>query len=157
MSIQRYLEGHDFRGLNIGCGNAPIEGFLNVDIGDCEKDMRVDINKPLPFKDASFGAIKASHVLEHIEKKNFFYIFGEIHRVLRPEGVFAFEVPQAGSDNYFTDPTHTMPFTNRTMDFLIDGKQLRENGLIYGATYSFIEIEPPKLDNNMTLYFRLSK
>jgi hypothetical protein len=50
-----------------------------------------------------------------------------------------------------------MPFTDRTMDFLIEGKQLRENGIIYGADYSFIEQSKPQIDGVETLYFLLGK
>jgi SAM-dependent methyltransferase len=143
--------------LNLGCGNDYREGFWNVDIGDCKKDETVDINLQLPWPDESFDYIYAYHVLEHIRRDKFFRIFGEIHRVLKKNGLFEFAVPKAGSDNFWTDPTHIMPFTERTMDFVIGGKQLRENGIIYGAHYEFKEVRPPVIDGVQTLYFSLSK
>jgi hypothetical protein len=87
----------------------------------------------------------------------FFQIFRNIHKVLSDGGLFEFQVPKAGSDNFWTDPTHIMPFTERTMDFLIAGKPLRENGIIYGADFEFKEVRPPMIDQVETLYFALTK
>jgi hypothetical protein len=50
-----------------------------------------------------------------------------------------------------------MPFTERTMDYVIRGKQLRENGIIYGADFEFVEVTPPQIDSVETLYFHLTK
>lgn len=145
------------RKLNVGCGNDYREGFWNIDIGECKKDAAWDITQPLPVPDSSFDLIYANHVLEHIPKEKFFSIFKEIHRILAPQGLLQFAVPRAGSDNFWTDPTHTMPFTARTMDYLIKDKSLRENGLIYGADFEFIEVSPPQIDSVETLYFNLTK
>ena len=144
--------------LNIGCGNDYRDGFWNVDIGNCKKDEEIDIAKKLPFEDDYFDMVFAQHVLEHIPKERFFEIFGEIHRVMAKGALLEFIVPVAGSDNYFTDPTHTMPFTPRTMDFLTEGKPLRENGIIYGADYEFRELtQPAFVDNVGSLKFMLEK
>ncbi len=143
--------------LNIGCGNDYKEGFWNIDIGNCKKDAAWDITDPLPVPDGQFEEIYAWHVLEHIPKEKFFQVFKELHRVLAPMGLLRFAVPKAGSNNFWTDPTHTMPFTDRTMDYVIKGKKLRENGLIYGADFEFIEVSPVQIDSVETLYFCLSK
>jgi SAM-dependent methyltransferase len=145
------------RKLNIGCGNDYKEGYWNIDIGNCKKDADWDITKPLPVPDGQYDHIYASHVLEHIPKAKFFQVFRELHRVLAPGGLLQFAVPKAGSDNFWTDPTHTMPFTDRTMDYLIRGKNLRENGLIYGADFEFNEVSRPQIDSVETLYFHLTK
>lgn len=145
------------RKLNIGCGNDYKEGFWNIDIGNCKKDADWDITKPLPVQDGAFDLIYAYHVLEHIPKESFFAVFREIHRILAPQGLLEFAVPKAGSDNFWTDPTHSMPFTERTMDYVIRGKQLRENGIIYGADYEFVEVTKPQIDGVQTLFFHLSK
>lgn len=143
--------------LHIGCGNDYKVGYWNVDIADCRKDQYIDITERMPFEDDYFDYIYAQQVLEHIPKEKFFEIFKEIHRIMKDGGVLEFQVPQAGSDNFWTDPTHTMPFTARTMDFIIKGKVLRENGILYGADYEFLELERPKIDNVKTLYFKLAK
>lgn len=145
------------RKLNIGCGNAYLEGFWNIDIGNCKKDADWDITQPIPVQDGQFDQIYANHVLEHIPREKFFPVFRELHRILASGGLLAFQVPKAGSDNFWTDPTHTMPFTARTMDYLLKGKTLRENGLIYGADFEFIEVTPPQEDAVSTLYFNLTK
>lgn len=143
--------------LNLGCGNDYKDGFWNVDNGHCRVDEKVDICQVFPWQDNTFEMIYSRHVLEHIPREKFFQVFREIHRVLAPKGLFQFEVPMAGSDNFWTDPTHTMPFTTRTMDYVIRGKQLRENGLLYGADYEFLELRPPHIDQVQSLYFHLTK
>lgn len=145
------------RKLNLGCGNDYRDNYWNVDCGHCRCDEYHDITKTLPWDSNGFDHIVANHVLEHIPKEKFFSVFGEIHRVLAVGGLFEFAVPMAGSDNFWTDPTHTLPFTNRTMDYVIKGKPLRENGLIYGANYEFVEVRPPIIDMVQTLYFCLTK
>lgn len=145
------------RKLNIGCGNDYREGFWNIDIGNCKKDAAWDITQPIPVQDGQYDLIIANHVLEHIPKESFFKVFRELHRILAQDGLLQFQVPKAGSDNFWTDPTHTMPFTERTMDYVIRGKTLRENGLIYGADFEFIEVSPPQIDSVETLYFHLTK
>jgi hypothetical protein len=42
------------------------------------------------------------------------------------------KVPEAGSNNFWTDPTHTMPYTIRSFDFFDKRKSLHANGMIYG-------------------------
>lgn len=145
------------RKLNVGCGNDYREGFWNIDIGNCKKDADWDITQPIPAPDGQFDVIYAHHVLEHIPREKFFPVFRELHRILASSGLLTFAVPKAGSDNFWTDPTHTMPFTTRTMDYLIRGKQLRENGIIYGADFEFNEVTPPQEDSVSTLYFNLTK
>ena len=145
------------RKLNVGCGNDYKEGFWNVDVGNCKVDEVIDITKKLPFEDCSFDYIYANQVLEHIPRESFFDVFREIHRVMAKGGLLEFMVPSAGSDNFWTDPTHTMPFTGRTMDFITKDKVLRENGIIYGADYEFRELTPVMMDNVQSLRFALEK
>lgn len=146
------------RKLNVGCGNDYRDDFWNIDIGECKSDEQVDIAKELPFEDDFFDMVFAQHVLEHIPKESFFKIFKEIHRVMAKGAILEFIVPIAGSDNFWTDPTHTMPFTTRTMDFFIKDKPLRENGVIYGVNYEFIEVSPPEfVDQVGSLKFLLEK
>lgn len=81
--------------VNLGCGNAKIEGFENVDIDPKLKpDLIVDITKHLPYEDDSVDEVWMIHVIEHIQKKFHFGIFREINRILRPEGILVLAYPE---------------------------------------------------------------
>ncbi|MCD4760841.1 class I SAM-dependent methyltransferase, partial [bacterium] len=92
--------------LDIGCANGYFldklkeKGYLNLygaDIGNYLKDkvhqhQVVDFNvERLPYDDKSFDLITAFQLLEHLE--NYFLILQEVHRILKPGGVFIFSVP----------------------------------------------------------------
>ena len=41
--------------LNLGCGNDYKDGFVNVDIGNCKKDLEHNLEIfPYPFEDDQF-------------------------------------------------------------------------------------------------------
>jgi SAM-dependent methyltransferase len=52
-----------------------------------------DLEAPLPFDDASFDAVVAGELLEHVRRPD--DVVGEVLRVLRPGGTFAGSVPNA--------------------------------------------------------------
>lgn len=119
--------------LNLGCGNDYKQGWVNVDQGNCRKDIDHNIEiVPWPFEDSSATHMYLSHVLEHISRENFVDFVAEMHRVGKAGCVIDIEAPYAGSDNFWTDPTHKMPLTTRTFDFFDPSKALFENGKIYG-------------------------
>ena len=64
--------------------------YQTADIAAHGVDYQVDI-RALPFADASFDVIFASHVLEHVD--NDAAAIKEIHRVLRPNGFALLPVP----------------------------------------------------------------
>jgi ubiquinone/menaquinone biosynthesis C-methylase UbiE len=108
--------------LNLGCGpNAP-SGWLNVDgswnawfsyhphlrkmleaVGLINstnqgahwnvRPIVHDLRRPLPFKENTFSAIYASHVLEHLYLVESQRLLGECKRVLKPGGVIRLVVP----------------------------------------------------------------
>lgn len=53
--------------LNLGSGDVPLAGFINVDaLFDASGvDLVADINERLPFNDAQVDMTYASHILEH--------------------------------------------------------------------------------------------
>jgi SAM-dependent methyltransferase len=55
--------------------------------------MPGDIAKGLPLPDGSADGIYASHVLEHLSRRDFFAALDNTHRLLRPGGVFRLIVP----------------------------------------------------------------
>ena len=50
----------------------------------------------LPFGDAEFDAVILSEVIEHVGDENKQFVIDEVHRVLKPEGLFIFTAPYAG-------------------------------------------------------------
>ncbi|HWW44777.1 MAG TPA: class I SAM-dependent methyltransferase, partial [Acidimicrobiia bacterium] len=64
--------------------------------------------------DASFGAVTAFHLIEHLEPPAMLRLFAEVIRVLRTGGVFIVETPNVanlivGASTFHLDPTHVTP------------------------------------------------
>lgn len=76
--------------LHLGCGKKKLEGWINCDLHDSDMDM--DIRK-LPFEDNSAEEIMAIHVCEHFYVHDILDVLREWHRVLKPGGMIALELP----------------------------------------------------------------
>lgn len=101
--------------LNVGSGNRPLEGFVNVDVRELSSvDVVADV-RALPFPDGSAVEIEASSLLEHFRDP--YAVLDELHRVLAPRGVLRVRVPSPWSQAGLLDPDHV---------FLADLKQWRE-------------------------------
>ena len=119
--------------LNLGCGTDYMNGWVNVDSGNVKCDVKHDIEVfPLPFEDSSVIEIKMQHILEHISRENFIPFLRELYRICVNGAIINIISPYAGSDNFWTDPTHKLPLTARTFDYFDDAKALGINGKIYG-------------------------
>lgn len=107
--------------LEIGGGNEPMAGFVNIDILDLPKvDIVWDLETtPWPLSDDCCRQVVAIHVLEHISphKGIFINVMDEIWRVLKPGGRFRFVVPHGKSDGYIQDPTHVNMINETTMHY----------------------------------------
>ncbi len=68
--------------------------YVTADLQRADVDHQVDLIA-LPFEDASFDLVYASHVLEHIKDDE--VALSEIRRILRPGGVAIIPVPIVGS------------------------------------------------------------
>ncbi|MFH0714454.1 MAG: methyltransferase domain-containing protein [Candidatus Diapherotrites archaeon] len=92
--------------LNLGCGEFPKKGFVNVDIVK-SADVVHDLDAfPYPFKKGEFDLIEADHVLEHLE--NPFRVVKECHRILAPNGKLVVRVPHFSRG--FSHPEHKRGF-----------------------------------------------
>ncbi len=81
--------------LNLGCGDFPIEGALNVDIrSDAQCDVVLDLNDPqalLQLPHQTYSKITMFHVLEHLDD-----VFGTMRsceQLLAPGGEIHIRVP----------------------------------------------------------------
>jgi SAM-dependent methyltransferase len=101
--------------LNLGSGNRPLAGFVNVDSRPLSTvDVVADV-RSLPFVSGSAIEVEASSLLEHFRDP--YEVLDEIHRVLAPNGVVRVRVPSPWSQAGMLDPDHA---------FLADLKQWRE-------------------------------
>ena len=101
--------------LDIGCGSYPLfllhSGFAERYGLDRVKRAHLDVagltilehdvaaSSSLPFEDAFFAAVTMLAVFEHLEPAVLAKLLCEIHRVLRPGGVYVMTTPA-----FWTDP-----------------------------------------------------
>jgi predicted SAM-dependent methyltransferase len=81
--------------IQLGSGDSPLAGFVNVDILPSASgvDVIADISKRLPIADHSVDMIYASHVLEHFPTAEVPGLLREWRRVLRDGGELLVSVP----------------------------------------------------------------
>ena len=77
--------------LNIGAGGKVIEGWKSVDLAG-DPDIRADV-RAIPVPDASVDEAMAIHVLEHLYRWEAPDALREWHRIMKPGGLMAIEVP----------------------------------------------------------------
>lgn len=82
--------------LNLGSGDIKIEGVESHDINSSfGTDHCFDLTvAPYPFEDNSWDEIYLFHTIEHIQKLKHNLVFGEIRRILKPDGVFILSFPE---------------------------------------------------------------
>lgn len=76
--------------VNVGCGEFPAEGWINVDMIKEDDGPQPDVvatADDLPFEDNSVDKLYAGHVLEHIDKDDIPVVLDEFKRVLKEDGV----------------------------------------------------------------------
>ena len=102
--------------LDLGVGRAKMPGAVGLDwVRLPGVDVVANVTAGhLPFRDNSFDAIHANHILEHID--DLAALLGELHRVCRPAGRIYVLVPYFTCVGAFGDPTHVRFFTYYTFD-----------------------------------------
>jgi SAM-dependent methyltransferase len=135
------------KSLDLGCGLQPKNPFnatevYGIDVRDDAEAhiVRADlVVEPIPFPDDAFDYVTAHDFLEHIprliyvpQRRNaFIEVMNEIHRVLKPGGVFMSFTPAYPHAAAFRDPTHINFITEETFPLYFDDK------LKWGAMYGF--------------------
>jgi SAM-dependent methyltransferase len=141
----RYVGGPGRRVLDLGCRDGALTQTYaagNEVVGvDADREARAeaarlgietrwaDLDQPLEFPDASFDAVVAGELLEHLRDPE--RLVAEIRRVLRPGGTFVASVPNAyrlkGRLRFLigrppeSDPTHLQMFSAAGVRALLAG------------------------------------
>lgn len=135
------------RVLHLGPGHEESFGVKVDVIPEVRPDVLADLNRPpYPFRDNRFDAVYAFSVVEHLD--NFFGVFAELHRVLKPCGFVALLTPHFSSDGSYIDPSHRLHLSARSFDYLIEGTDIFASyGFCAGARFRVRErllmLEPP--------------
>mgnify|MGYP002133823108 CR=1 FL=1 len=91
--------------LNLGCCDAILPGYVNVDVVDGPGvDLVADLSKPWPWLDGTIERVRAHDVIEHLPDK--IHTMNELWRVLEPGGIAEVAVPTTDGTGAFQDPTH---------------------------------------------------
>jgi SAM-dependent methyltransferase len=130
------LEGNEVVGVDVDPAALAKAAALGIE------PVQANVEEPLPFEDASFDAVVAGELLEHLRFPD--ALAAEVRRVLRPGGVLVGSVPNAfrlQSRLRFLrgrqpedDPTHLRMFSPGAMREILHG--FREVRLDYvGGRY----------------------
>jgi len=137
--------------LDLGCGVKPRNPF-NAELSfglDVRDDLALGIKSadlvlgPIPFEDQSFDFVTAYDFLEHVPRViylperrfSFIQLMNEIHRTLKPGGIFLSRTPFYPISSAFTDPTHVNVITADTFPMYFDDKHAWAK--MYGFKGSF--------------------
>ena len=125
--------------LDIGCGRKKRVGAVGLDCMALPGvDVVADLELGLPFDDASFEAVFADQVLEHV--RDLVALVREVHRVLKPGGVFVVHVPYFRSSWAHIDPTHVRSFTINSMDYFVRDTYCHDNYRFMDEVFSEIQV-----------------
>ena len=84
---RHFLDGNSVVGLDVDAAALEKARALGIE------PVQANVEEPLPFEDASFDAVVAGELFEHLRFPD--ALVAEIERVLRPGGVLVGSVPNA--------------------------------------------------------------
>jgi predicted SAM-dependent methyltransferase len=97
-TTRRRLARLDGCRVNIGCGDRPTPGWVNIELKSSAQTYFWDCRRGLPFSDNRVVAIYCEHVFEHFHPEREAPLFlRECRRCLRSGGVLRIAVPDAGA------------------------------------------------------------
>ena len=83
--------------------------FIGLSLSQSNSNhIQFDITDPIPLQNNTVDIFCAEDVMEHIEYKFQTNIFNEIHRILKPNGIFRLAVPDYRCDILFERTLKTM-------------------------------------------------
>lgn len=155
--------------LDLGCGVNPFNPYSRDELYGCDiRDLDEELGylnfkyskvnlvvAKIPFPDQFFDSISAMDFLEHIPRQMllasgemsnpFINLMSEIHRVLKPGGLFFALTPCYPHPSAFVDPTHVNIITEDTYSYFIGDNPIAS---MYGFKGQFgvksISWETPK-------------
>lgn len=77
--------------LNVGCGQHPLEGYVNIDGAGLAADFKCEFRDVAPR--GQFDEVRADHVLEHQPWRETYAFLGHASSCLRDGGRLVIEVP----------------------------------------------------------------
>lgn len=108
--------------IDLGCGIGQDtmwllnEGFdvISCDISDIalnrlkelipnSKTMQIDVKEKLPFEDNSVGLVNANLSIHYFDMKTTIDIFKDVHRILKPNGLFIGRMNSDKNENYVSE------------------------------------------------------
>lgn len=111
--------------LNLGCCDAPVSGYVNVDmVAGSGVDQVADLSMPWPWPDNSVDLVRAWDIIEHLPDK--IRTMNEMYRVLAPGGRAEIVVPTTDGTGAFQDPTHVSFWNRRSFLYYEAGNPYRE-------------------------------
>lgn len=125
--------------LNLGCGDTPMAGWVNVDLFPERGVQIVDLRDHWPWEDSSIEAVRAWHVFEHLPDR--VHTMNELWRVLAPAAVAEIQVPTIDGTAAFSSPTHVSYWHRQTFKHFEAGMVHRERwGVRDGIVARFIAL-----------------
>src|SRR4051794_34400892 len=121
------------RTLNLGSGNEPRAGAVNVDLRRAPGVNIVADVRALPFAGSAFDDVHASSLLEHFQDP--YAVLDEIHRVLAAGGRVEIRVPSPWSVWGQLDRTHTFLADLRLWRDVLEGYFERVDVASEGSRY----------------------
>ena len=79
--------------LNVGAGDFPLRGYVNLDSSEGTAADVIARVPPLPYDDASVDEVWSCHFLEHLSQEDGAEFLRECYRVLVPGGALGVVVP----------------------------------------------------------------
>lgn len=81
--------------INLGCGDAKVSGYINIDINAaCKPDLVANLYERLPFEDGEIDQAIMLHTIEHIPERYQAKLLFEINRVVKQGGEVVFSYPE---------------------------------------------------------------
>jgi len=137
--------------LNLGCGSAPIEDGINVDLVKHSEhvDFAWDLNElPWPWEDEQFDGIIAKAVFEHLNH-NLLVSVNECWRLLKPGGHLYLKLPYWNNEISYNDPTHQWWYGVRVFEYFDPEMPLGKKYYWY-TPYKWRLVKPGELNSGST-------
>lgn len=110
--------------LNLGCCDALLPDYVNVDIVEAPGIEVVDLRERWPWQDNTIDCVRAWDIIEHLPDKIF--TMNELWRVLRAGGTAEIAVPTTEGAGAFQDPTHVSFWNRRSFLYYEVGNPYRD-------------------------------